>query len=485
MSAVVAFAQSDSAQISGFVRDPSGAAISGASVSVRNEATGLERNTQTNASGYYVVTSIPPGIYTITAAFAAFKRSVTTQLKLDPSIASTADVTLEPGAPTETVEVVAARTTLQTEGATVGKLLEGSQIENMMLNGRNPMFLALLKPGVRASASMAGLGFSFTPPGGIAVNGARSQDLFIAYDGAVAVRSRGNGTSIGTLDVDAIQEMQILTANYNAEYGRSAGGQLRIITRSGTREFHGTFYEYFRNEAMDANTWALNRNGQDRPANKFNQFGYNLSGPVIILRMWNRDRRFLFFLWSQEWLRLRQDVTSIITVPSLAMRRGDFSELLDPANPYFGRTRTVLDPATRTPFSGNVIPATRLSPNGVAFLRAYPEPTPGFLQGRNNFIQTRPSPKDQRKDTLSIDFIPSQEHAIWFRAQNSWLKSVGAFQGGTDRAVTDLVRPNRTASVHHVWTIGPRAVNEILVTASRDRVFLEIQREGGRYERSR
>ena len=134
------------------------------------------------------------------------------------------------------------------------------------------------------------------------------------------MRTRANGTSIGTADLETISEMQILTANYNAEYGRSNAGQIRFTTKSGTRDFHGSFYEYFRNEQLDANSWARNRNGQEREANKFNQFGYVLSGPVYGAN-WNSDKNKLFWLWSQEWVRRRRDVTSIRTVPSLAMRR--------------------------------------------------------------------------------------------------------------------------------------------------------------------
>jgi len=476
-------AQSDTAQISGFVKDPTGSVVPNATVTVTNEATGLERKTQTNETGYYVVSNLPPGSYTVTVEATGFKKFIRSQNRLEPNLPRTVDVTLEVGAVTETVEVTASVAAVQADTATVGRLVESSVIQNMMLNGRNPIWLALLKAGVRSGSSLASFSFGLTTAG-LSINGGRTQDFVMNFDGAVAVRTRANGTSIGVADVDTVQEIQILTANYNAEYGRSAAGQIRLVTKSGTREFHGSLYEYFRNRELNANTWALNRAGSPRPAHKYNQFGYIFSGPVFIPNTWNTDRNKLFFLWSQEWVRFRQESTSIITVPSLAMRRGDFSELLGP-NPFFTGTRVVYDPDTNVPFPNNIIPPSRLSRNGLGFLRAYPEPTPGFLQGRNNFIQTRPNPQNQRKDTLSIDFIPKPSHTFRLRHQNYSYTAVDAFRGGTDRAVTDWNRPNKTASLNYIWTISPTMVNELLVTASVDRVYIGVYRPGERYARSK
>lgn len=478
----VVYSQSDTAQISGFVKDPTGGVLPSASVTIINQVTGLERKVNTNESGYYVVSNLPPGFYVVTVEAPGFKRFTRMDNKLDANLATKVDVTLEVGAVSETVEVTAVAANVQSETATVGKLVEGKQIEGLMLNGRNPLFLSLLKPGVRGG-SLAGFSFGLTS-GGLTINGARSQDLLIAFDGAVAIRTRANGTSIGTVDLDTIQEVQILTANYNAEYGRSDGGQIRMVTKTGGRDFHGSLYEYFRNDKLDANSWVRNRAGQPRETRRFNQFGYIVNGPVYIPRVFNTDRNKLFFLWSQEWVRFRRQLTSTQVVPSLAMRRGDFSELLGP-NPFFTGTRVINDPLTGQPFPNNIIPPDRLSPTGLALLNSYPEPVPGFLQGRNNFIQTRPQPENQRKDTLSIDFLPTPQQTIRFRAQLYSWTSVDAFRTGFDRAVTDWNRPNRTASVNHIWTISPTMINEFLATSSVDRVFIGVSREGERFRRSR
>jgi len=250
-------AQSDNAQISGFIKDPTGAAVPGASVVIKNEGSNYERTAKTNDSGYYIITALPPGFYTVTIEAGGFKKFQQTKKKLDPNIAATVDAELTLGEVTETIEVVASVSSVQSESATVGKLLESSQIALMQLNGRNPVLLARLKPGVRSNNSMSEFSFGLAS-GNFNINGSRTQDNLITYDGAVAIRTRANGTSIGTADVDAVQEVQILTANYGAEYGRSGGGQVRVVTKSGTQDFHGTAYEFLRNSALDANTWSRN-----------------------------------------------------------------------------------------------------------------------------------------------------------------------------------------------------------------------------------
>jgi hypothetical protein len=504
-TSVSVFAQSDNAQISGYVKDSAGAVIAGAKVIVKSEAKSVERTAVTNEQGYYVFANVPPDVYSITVEQAGFKRSTLSGKKIDPNIAATVDITMEVGQVTEAVNVVAGSATVQTESATVGKLVEGAQIEYLQLNGRNPLFLALLKPGVSGGA-LGGFSFGLTT-GGLNINGSRTQDNLITFDGAVAVRTRSNGTSIGAADVDATQEVQILTANYTAEYGRSNGGQVRIVTKSGAKDFHGTFYEFMRNSAFDANTWTRNRSGNPttRPCElfpkdahcrpepfRFNQFGYSLSGPVLIPGTdFNKGRDKVFWLWGQEWVRQRRASTTSITVPTLKMRNGDFSELLG-ANRFFTSEVLIRDPLTRSaanpnglPFAGNIIPANRLSPNGLALLRAFPEPTPGFVgPGSNNFFQERPTKTDQRKDTISIDVYPTENHSVRWRAQLYHFIDVSAFRAGTDRAPQIIDRPNQTTSLNWVWSISPTWVNETLVAASRDQVFISVDTEGERYRRS-
>ncbi|HET8548646.1 MAG TPA: carboxypeptidase regulatory-like domain-containing protein, partial [Bryobacteraceae bacterium] len=477
------YAQSDNSTISGFVKDQTGAVVANAKVTIRNEDTGFERQLATNESGFYTAPNLAPGYYTVTVELAGFKTAQKTRNKLEAGIPLAVNMELAVGQVAESVTVEASVAQLNTESATVGKTVEQMQIQAATLNGRNPLFLALLKPGVRGPA-LSGFSFGLTS-GGFSINGGRSQDSLITFDGAVGIRTRANGTSIGTADLDTVQEVQILTANYQAEYGRSAAGQIRMVTRSGSRDFHGSAYEYFRNSALDANSWSRNKVAATNfPAPfRYNQFGYNVSGPVMIPKVFNTSREKLFFLWSQEWVRYRREDISFQRVPTALMRQGDFSELLGP-NIFYSTPRQITDPQTGQPFAGNIIPQNRLSANGIAFLRTYPAPI-GSFQGNTNWFKVRPNWQNQRKDTVAIDFNPTATQVFKFRHSNYNWTALDAFRSGFDYAITDWSRPNKTGSLGHVWTLSPTSINEALVTASVDRVYIGVDRTGERYLRSR
>jgi hypothetical protein len=478
-TSLITFAQSDLSTITGVIKDASGSTVPGAKVSVRNEATGVERQTTSSESGTFSVTNLPSGLYTVTVEKqGGFKKFETTGNKLDANVPLAVDVKLEVGAVTETVTVSASAQHIQTETATVGALVEEMQVKNMILNGRNPVLLASLKAGVRSSASLANFNFNLTD-GGFSMNGSRPNDNVFFYDGAVATRTRSNGTSIGAADVDATQEVQILSANYNAEYGRSGGGQVRVVTKSGGQEFHGQAYEFFRNSAMDANTWPRNlsplavQSAQPQPL-KYNQFGYGVNGPVYIPGKFNGERHKLFFLFSQEWVRYRTTPTNTATVPSLLMRQGNFSELLG-SNIFFNKTYNVVDPATGTPFPGNVIPKSSLSPNGIALLNAYPTPTPGFIQGTSNYIVSNGEIDNTRKDTISADILPTEKDSIRLRLLNYNYFVANAFQGTFPMAANQLNRPNQTASLNYIHVFSSTLINEALITASADHVDITLR----------
>src|SRR5215510_3409213 len=373
-----AAAQSDSGQISGFVRDAQQGALAGATITVTNEATRARRTTVTNSTGYYVLPDVPVGIYTVRAELSGFKKFEKTGIRLTASSQIAVDAILELGSLEETVTVTTGQSFVQTTTAQVARTIETRQIQDLTLNGRNPIYLASLKPGVRGGT----IG-TFDPDsvsnGSFSINGARADEYLVTIDGAVATRTRSSGSMLGAQDVDTVEEVQVLTANYRAEYGRSSAGQIRFVTKSGTQQFHGDGLENYRNAALDANQWQRNRSGDPRLSNgpdpySFNQWAFHLGGPVLLPGGANKDRSKLFFFWGEEWIRRRDNPTSTLTVPTAAMRRGDFSELLNPANPFFGRARIILDPLTGQPFPNNVIPASRISPSGQALLNIYPLP---------------------------------------------------------------------------------------------------------------
>jgi hypothetical protein len=472
----LAFAQSDLGSISGFVKDPSGAIVPRAKVSVKNES-GLERQATTNDSGYYTVTNIPPGQYAIRVEVAGFKKYESAGNKLDASGALSADVTLTVGAATETVEVSGTATVLQTESAAVQKNVTREQIDSLELNGRNPIFMANLTPGTRGG-NLAGLSFGMSQ-GPSNINGARTPESLITYDGAPAVRTRSNGSAIGAADVDSTQEIQILTAAYSVEFGRSSGGQIRILTKSGTSQFHGSAYDYVRNDVFNANTWTRNKTpGQQftAPIN-YNQFGYNVGGPFYIPGKFNNDKSKVFWYWGQEWVRYRfTDLTNTsFTVPTQLMRQGDFSELLDPSNVFYGKVVTIKDPVTGTAFPGNIIPKNQLSPNGLGILKAWPAPNLGaFINGKTNWSLALDHPQHQRKDTLAVDMNLSDRQRIQFRRMNYAFWEYQPLDGGTNETPKFFNRPNQTNSLNHIWTISPTMVNELLATASLDDVYIPV-----------
>jgi hypothetical protein len=472
-----AVGQSDNSTINGSVHDPSGATVAGATVTVRNEGSGTERSVTSKQDGFYSVTNIPPGTYTISVTSQGFKKFESTSNKLDPSSTLEVNASLQLGSSTETVEVTANATQMQTESASVQKLVTRQQIDALELNGRNPVGLASLVPGARGG-NLAGLSFNFNQ-GPSSFNGSRNQENLITYDGAPATRTRANGTSLGAADVDSTSEVQILTASYAAEYGRTSGAQIRIITKPGGSDFHGALYEYFRHNDLNANTWTRNHTaGQGFvPAFRYNQFGYNIGGPFYIPGKFNKDKSKYFWYWGQEWVRYRYTESATWTVPTMAMRNGDFSELLTkgPQN-ILGKVVTINNPQTGAPFPNNQIPQNQLSQNGLGILRAYPQPNlaVGNFIGVSNFYVTALHPQNQRKDTLAVDINLTNSQRLQFRRNNYTFWEYQPLDGTPTETPKFFDRPNQTNSLDYVWTISPNIVNEALATVSVDDVYIPV-----------
>jgi hypothetical protein len=465
MSAVGQF---DSAQISGLVRDPAGAVIPGVSVSITNAGTGQVRQAVTNEQGFYVFPNVPVGTYTVGAELPGFKKFVKTGVQLNSAINIRVDIELAVGALTEVVEVQATTNEVIAETAVIGRSVAAQEIAEIPLSGRNVAYAAQLKAGVtggRIGASQVS-GTSAQSAGGFNINGGRSDEYVTTVDGALSVRIRAaGGFSMGAQNIDTVEEVQVLTTNYQAEYGRASGGVLRIVTKSGTQAFHGKTFWTHQNAALNANTWTRNSSGNARLSQKpepqrYNSFGFALGGPIFIPGKFNADRTKLFFFIGEEWDRNRDESLQQGIVPTLAMRNGDFSELLNPANPFFNRARTITDPVTRQPFPNNVIPANRISPNGLALLRAYPEPTPGYQQGTNNYIRGLRSWDNQRKDSQKIDYVINNRHRLAVR--HTWFPHIfNSINGPIPTYSTIWQYPNRTAVLTFTSTLSPTFMNEL------------------------
>jgi len=466
------YAQFDTGQITGYITDPSKGRIAGASITVTNQGNGAKQTVSSNESGYYTVPNLQVGTYSVAAEVAGFRGAVETGIVLDSAAKLNVDLALTVGAVSESVEVRSSGTQVQTETAQVGRVVDSKQIQDLTLNGRNPIYLALLKPGV-TGGSIGTFDPDSVSNGGFSINGSRSDEYVVMVDGAVATRTRSSGSMLGAQDVDTVQEVQILTANYNAEYGRSSGGQIRFVTKSGSLNFHGDLVENLRNSALDANDWTRNHSPLASqylgPAPfRFNQFGWDIGGPVFLPKVTDRKNTKLFFFWAEEWIRRREGQTVTGTVPTIAMRNGDLSQLLDPANPFFKKAIIVNDPITKLPFPGNIIPPSRISHNGQALLNSYPLPTPGFLQGTGNYIVTDPHFSDTRKDTVKIDYMLTGTERLSFRGTHIPWTFDGPFEGTLGKFQSLWSRPNRTAALALTSTISPTLINELTLSASSD-----------------
>jgi hypothetical protein len=480
-AAAPAYAQVDRATISGTVKDAQGGVVPGVTVTVTSTSTQQQRTTVTDGSGFYTFPNLLPGRYDVSAELQGFKKNNRAGVQLDAASSITLEFALEPGSVTEEVTVTAEASILQTDVA-VRKTVEAKDIELLSFNGRNPIGVPALKAGV-IGGSFNNAGAMSLTAGGFNINGGRSDEAVVYVDGAVATRTRSAGSMIGVQNADTVQEVQVLTANYMPEYGRSSGGQIRFISKSGSNRYSGNASYFFRDDSLQANTWARNRspnateNSGPAPFDQ-KQYGYSFGGPIPGLK----DK--MFFFGAQEWVNFFAVNTNTATVPTMAMRRGDFSELLG-SNPFYSSPQIIRDPTTGQPFPGNIIPPGRLSSNGVGIMNLYPEPTAGFQQGTANAIFSSDNPQDQRKDSIRLDYRLNNNNQIMFRFQRSNWVAIDSFRGTFPFARTDWERPNRTETFNWTSTIKSNLINEFSYAHSLDQVFINVFTESGLHKRSR
>jgi hypothetical protein len=480
VTATSILAQSDTSSMSGTVTDVSGALVPNAQVTIHNNATLADRTITSNENGAFTLTNLAPGDYSVRATKPGFQTTTLNDVHLDPSIGRRIDIAMKVGDTSVTITVEAGANTVQTESGAVGQLITQEQVKSIQLNGRNPLYLSQMEPGVVRTNPMAS--FSFGLDNGINVNGARSQESVITYDGAPMVRTRSNGTSVGVADVDSTSQVQVLTTSYPAEFGRTSGGQIRMIPKSGTSDFHGSVFEYFRNTALNANTWARNNTGLKRQGFHYNQYGWNLNGPIYIPGHFNQDRRKLFFLAGQEWTRYNHDDLSQQKVPTALMRTGNFSELLGP-NIFYNAPVQIVNPTTGVPYAGNIIPAGQLSPNGIGLLKAYP--APNTVNNPNNWIDSALYTEFQRKDSFVIDFVPNDSNHFRFSVLNYNYNDYEPHFGNFNTNPRIFNRPNQIGVFRYTWTISPTMVNDAFVSGAADHVDINIDTSSGLYDRTK
>ncbi len=415
-------AQGLTGQISGSVTDPSGDAVAGAGVEMVNTGTSQARQVTTDESGAFVFTQLLPGTYRVNVRQAGFK----TYEQRDIAVTATERVVLrrirlELGEVTQTVSVEAEAARLQTQSAERSGLINEQQYQKLALKGRDYLGLLKLLPGVVDTRNREAPGWNNL--GGININGNRSGTINLTLDGVSSLDTGSMGGPYLAPSVDAVGEVKVLLTNYQAEYGRSSGGTINAVIKSGTRDFHGVGYYFKRNEALNANEFFRNRDGLGKPSYRFDYPGYNVGGPLYIPGKFNRNRDKLFFFWSQEFLP-RNYPTRVgrLNFPTQAERGGDFSRTLDTNN----RLIPVLDPLNaRRAFPGNIVPASRVDRNGQGLLNIFP--LPNTSDPRNNFNTVFQSNVDQPRDEdlLRIDWNISPSTIFYARA----IRDYEAFRG--------------------------------------------------------
>jgi hypothetical protein len=317
------FAQTATSRVRGVVTDTLGGLVPGATVTATHEDTGLERTAVSNGSGQYAFDAMPLGKYTITLTLQGFKKFQSSGNELKVGEPLTVDVTLEPGALSEEVTITASSVLVQTAEPSLGQVLDTKPIEDLPLNGRNPLHLMALMPGVSGHASEA---TSSSGTVTFSVNGDRGRGVYTTLDGVDVsdpVIPRGELSQVG-MNPDSIGEYRVITSVAKAEYGRNAGAQVQVVTRSGTNQFRGNMFEFNRNTAYNANDWFNNRAGLPREELKRNQFGASLGGPI------EKNRLFFFFNWQSQ--RLQQSLTQTRTVLTPEARSGVFRFMVGQQN---------------------------------------------------------------------------------------------------------------------------------------------------------
>lgn len=370
-----AFAQDARATISGIVSDPGGAPVAGASVRVTHQATGIVSVAQTNDSGNYLTPFLPPGDYRLDVEHSGFKKFVVEKIELETLDKARIDVHLEIGSLSDSVTVSAAGSPLATETANRGQTISNEMIDNLPTQGRNPFQIAWAAPGVVKSGGWRYLrSFDIGGTTGFSVNGGRSSENEVLLDGISNVQSSRQVIHVPTMD--SIQEFKVLTNTYDAQYGRTGGGVVTIITKGGGNDLHGNAYEFFQNAKLNANQFELNAAGIPKSPNHINAYGFQVSGPVLIPKVINGKNK-LFWMIAYEGMRQRSADPGVVNVPQLDWRTGDFSSLLNAA----GQQVAIYDPlttqkdGTRTPFAGNKIPSNRISKFASESFKYYPAPT--------------------------------------------------------------------------------------------------------------
>ncbi|MFL6212799.1 MAG: TonB-dependent receptor domain-containing protein [Blastocatellia bacterium] len=485
--AIPAHAQDITGSIVGIVHDANGAAVAGATITVRDLTKDVvARTLTTNEDGVYSAPLLLAGRYAVTVEATGFKKYTKTDIQLNVNDRLTVDVTLEAGAITEEIHVEAGATQVELQTATAGSLVSSVEVRELPLNNRNFVQLVTLLPGVSSTMTdQAYIGttnpFGQTNTISISINGGRTSQNAWTIDGADNVDRGSNLTLLNYPSVDAIAEFKVLRNHYSAEYGRSASGHVNVITKSGGHDFHGNFYEFFRNDKLNANPFFNNLTGRfttdptakapdvivaqsdpraghertARPILRYNNFGYTIGGPVFIPGVYNKDHNKTFFFFSQEFRRVITYASLNATVPSAAERQGIFSAPICIATNAAGTACT--QSATSI---ANINPAAR------AYLQDIYSNIPLPNSGTNTLISNVRNVFNHRQELVRVDHNFSPKVTLAVRYLHDTIPTEepgGLFTGLTvpGVATTRTDSPGYSWVARSVQTLRPTLLNEV------------------------
>jgi hypothetical protein len=472
--AAPAAAQEVRASITGTVSDPSGSPIPGAKVTATNTASNVAVATETNASGTYLTPFLPPGAYRLAVEGQGFKRFVRENIVLQSQDRPRIDVALEIGELAQSVTVSDAVTQLQTETASRSQVIANEIIANVPTQGRNPFQIAWASAGVIKSGSWRYLrSFDIAGTSGISIAGGRERENEVLMDGISNVR--GNRTVISVPTTESVAEFKVHTNTYDAQFGRTGGGTVSIVTKGGGNQFHGTAFEYFQNDKLNANQTELNRAGIRKPPNHINQFGAQASGPFYVPKVYDGRNR-AFWMLSWESMRQRSADPGVTTFPLAEWRTGDFSTLFNAT----GQQVLIYDPRTtrpdgsRTPIPGNRIPASQIDPVAKNVLSFYPLPrTAGDGPARiNNYPY--PSRWIASFDQFAgrADLAINNSNRLFFRYGENPFQEYRAIVFGLDNpgeptGNAPLLRNGRNIVMNYTSTLSPTMTFDLRTGLSR------------------
>lgn len=503
----VAAAQTSFGRISGTVADQTGAVVPNANVVVSDPSINFSRTTTTNEGGFFIVTNLPVGKYTILVEAPNFKKAVRTEVDLSADGKLTIDFSLETGQVTETVEVVQqSGETVNTTSGEVGKVIDNQQVQNLALNGRNYyQLLTLIPGGVITQEDQLDTNLATNT---ININGNRGVSNNLTVDGGNNLNAGSNASQINNVGIDFIQEVKLQTSNFSAEYGRNSGAQINVVTKRGTNNYRGSLFEFVRNDKFDARSFFA----PVRPMLRYNNYGYSIGGPLPFFDLgpkgspvFTSGKDKFFFFFGQEWKTIhRQAATAVRTLPTRAELNGDFTirlrgfdgivgtaddgVLRDPAAagactaPVVNSSGTVTTAAVRTACFGgtnpalwNRIPGARITTDGIALANVYRKMidiSSSFTDspiGSNATFQPA-SPSDFRQEILRLDYVVNSRHSAYFRYlhdTNQVIDPFGTFTLSTLPTIQHARnRPGNGVQIGHIWNVTTNIVNDARVNFS-------------------